>query len=174
MNEQNLSIKWATHGDAKLICDLGARFFIEAYHEEKAMDDLLLYCQKAFVQADIEADIKEGKAFYAICKLDERDCGYIKLRSDRTLESLPKLQCIELERIYVGRDYWRHHIGKFLMDEVVSFGRKNNFEYLWLGVWQLNHRANAFYKNYGFEIIGTKKFYVGTEENDDYVLGIRI
>lgn len=174
MNETTLSYKWATPSDAKTICELGARLFMEAYRDQKEESDLVQYCRKSFVEAEIENDIIHDLAYYGITYHGKKEVGYNKLRADRSLACLPALKCIELERIYVQRSSWRHKVGKYLMDEAVNFARLHHYEYMWLGVWQLNHRANAFYKNYGFEIIGTKKFYVGTEENDDYVLGLNL
>ena len=41
---------------------------------------------------------------------------------------------------------------------------------MWLGVNQLNARAQAFYTRSGFAVVGTKHFQVGGRLEDDYVL----
>ena len=83
---------------------------------------------------------------------------------------------MELERIYVLRNFWKHKIGAALMMETIqlSKNKNKNFDYVWLGVWQQNNRAIDFYLKMGFEIFGTKKFYVGEEENDDYVMRLKL
>jgi RimJ/RimL family protein N-acetyltransferase len=40
---------------------------------------------------------------------------------------------------------------------------------IWLGVNQLNARANRFYERSGFALVGTKRFLVGGSWEDDFV-----
>jgi ribosomal protein S18 acetylase RimI-like enzyme len=41
---------------------------------------------------------------------------------------------------------------------------------VWLGVNQQNERAQRFYAKSGFERVGTKRFLVGGQYEDDFVL----
>jgi ribosomal protein S18 acetylase RimI-like enzyme len=60
------------------------------------------------------------------------------------------------------------------MLHIIELSRQAGFHYLWLSVWQQNDRAIKFYKDFGFEIIGVKKFFIGKEVNDDYVMGLKL
>ena len=169
------TIKTATTADAQLLTDLGARTFLEAYSDVKTAKDLNDHVKTAFIKEDIEAAINNNKAIFLIAFADEKAIGYVKLRWDRSHANLSaKEQNMELERIYVSRDYWRHKTGEAMMLEAFQITKSSNYHYLWLGVWQKNNRAIDFYLKMGFEIFGTKKFFVGTEENDDFVLRIKL
>jgi ribosomal protein S18 acetylase RimI-like enzyme len=171
----NTIIKQATTTEAQLLTDLGARAFLEAYSDVKAAKDLNDYIKTAFIKEQIEASIKNNEATFLIAYIDEEAVGYVKLRWDRSHPNLNlENKNMELERIYVLRDYWRHKIGAALMLHAIEIAKSKNFNYLWLGVWQQNNRAIDFYLKMGFEIFGTKKFYVGEEENDDFVLRIKL
>ena len=41
---------------------------------------------------------------------------------------------------------------------------------LWLGVWEHNPRAQAFYRKAGFADVGSKVFVVGTDAQADRVM----
>lgn len=171
----NTTIKQATIEDAQLLTDLGARCFLEAYSDVKAEKDLMGYIPTAFIKTDIESSIKNNDVIFLIAYIDDDAVGYVKLRWERSHPNLnPKEKNIELERIYVLRNFWKHKIGAALMLEAIQLSKNKNYDYLWLGVWQQNNRAIDFYLKMNFEIFGTKKFFVGTEENDDYVMRLKL
>jgi ribosomal protein S18 acetylase RimI-like enzyme len=41
---------------------------------------------------------------------------------------------------------------------------------LWLGVWERNERAQAFYRKCGFRAVGTQIFVVGNDPQTDQVM----
>ncbi|MEO8149350.1 MAG: GNAT family N-acetyltransferase, partial [Bacteroidia bacterium] len=170
-----LTIKQATAADSQLLTDLGSRSFLEAYSDVKAGKDLMDYIPTAFVKSEIEATISNNKVIFLLAYFDDEAVGYVKLRWDRSHPNLnTNEKNMELERIYVLRNFWKHKMGAALMMEAIQLSKNKNFDYLWLGVWQQNNRAIDFYLKMGFEIFGTKKFYVGEEENDDYVMRLKL
>lgn len=171
----NTTIKQAITTEAQLLTDLGARAFLEAYSDVKAAKDLNDYIKTAFVKEQIEASLKNSEAIFLIAYIADEAVGYVKLRWDRSHPNLSvEEKNMELERIYVLRDYWKNKVGAAMMLQAIEIAKNENYDYLWLGVWQQNNRAIDFYLKMGFEIFGTKKFYVGEEENDDFVLRIKL
>lgn len=170
LTELKLEIRQATKSDAALICKIGAQYFYDAYKDVKSDTNLQQYITNTFIVEKVEEEFDNRIAFFAIGYLNKVPVAYIKLRSDRTHPNLAHTSNLEMERIYVDRNYWRHKFGAAMMNYAIDYGRQNKFNCLWLGVWQENLRAIAFYKKAGFEIVGTKKFYVGSEENNDFVM----
>lgn len=77
---------------------------------------------------------------------------------------------VEIERFYVARDRHGQGYAHQLMDASVELAVAEGADCIWLGVWKDNPRAIAFYKKFGFEIIGDQPFMMGTEEQRDYVM----
>ncbi|HVZ95989.1 MAG TPA: GNAT family N-acetyltransferase, partial [Chitinophagaceae bacterium] len=50
----------------------------------------------------------------------------------------------------VLKEYHAKKAGAALMDFAIAFAKEKKYEVLWLGVWEHNERAKAFYKKYGF------------------------
>ena len=53
---------------------------------------------------------------------------------------------------------------------VEAQARRRGARELWLGVWERNARAQAFYRKCGFEKVGTQIFVVGTDPQTDHVM----
>jgi len=75
---------------------------------------------------------------------------------------------VELKKIYVLSRFQGTGTAQRLMAEAVSAAEGS--KRLLLGVKDDNHRAIAFYKRQGFEVIGTRQFDVGGALYDDLVL----
>lgn len=77
---------------------------------------------------------------------------------------------MEIERIYVVNDFQGKGFGNYLMDKAVSIAVERKKQYVWLGVWEKNEKAICFYKKNGFFEIGTHSFFMGDDEQTDYIM----
>ncbi|TWX40144.1 GNAT family N-acetyltransferase [Frigoribacterium sp. ACAM 257] len=77
---------------------------------------------------------------------------------------------VELSKLYVAPDAHGQGAARVLMEATLATARSTGASSIWLGVNQQNLRAQAFYAKHGFEGAGTKRFTVGTETHDDFVL----
>jgi ribosomal protein S18 acetylase RimI-like enzyme len=59
---------------------------------------------------------------------------------------------------------------KACLAEALSRGYRS----VWLSSWELNHRANSFYKKWKFRIVGRAKFKVGSDIQNDFIFARRI
>jgi tRNA (guanine37-N1)-methyltransferase len=76
---------------------------------------------------------------------------------------------VELSKCYVHPDHHGAGVSRALMAASLDAGRAAGAAGMWLGVNQLNARAQAFYARSGFERVGVKHFLVGTRVEDDFV-----
>ena len=56
------------------------------------------------------------------------------------------------------------------MSEVHEAAKELGGRNLWLGVWERNARAIAFYSKMGFTKVGNHSFYVGSDRTDDVMV----
>src|SRR4051794_39554208 len=76
---------------------------------------------------------------------------------------------VELSKIYVLPQAHGTGAAGLLMARALEWARKAGAAGVWLGVNQQNERAQRFYTKSGFERVGTKRFLVGGQHEDDYV-----
>jgi ribosomal protein S18 acetylase RimI-like enzyme len=61
-------------------------------------------------------------------------------------------------------------IGVKLIELALSYAQHHKFDWIWLGVWEFNYRAQAFYKKFGFERFSQHVFQVGDDPQIDWLL----
>jgi ribosomal protein S18 acetylase RimI-like enzyme len=96
--------------------------------------------------------------------------GYAKVIINKAIETLKEQSGLEIERIYVDRDFHGKHIGKQLLDKCFETARMNGVHVVWLGVWEHNPKALAFYKKWGFEKFGEHVFMLGNDAQTDWLM----
>ncbi len=60
------------------------------------------------------------------------------------------------------------------MAEVLSVATRNACDVLWLGVWEHNPRAVAFYRKKGFRVVGDHVFQLGSDPQRDLIMTLEI
>jgi diamine N-acetyltransferase len=98
------------------------------------------------------ADENEQCYFYTKNKIN---IGYILFKEGNwAFESLKRQKAIELKRLYVLKEFHGKGVAQALINFYLDFSKSNNFKVAWLGVWEYNERAKAFYKKNGFKDTG--------------------
>ena len=96
--------------------------------------------------------------------------GYMKLRDGTVPDCVADKNSLEVERIYADPDHKGKGIGSTLIKAAVERAKSMDYTSIWLGVFQKNEPAVAFYKKQGFTIAGDAIFVMGGDEQDDYVM----
>lgn len=60
------------------------------------------------------------------------------------------------------------------MAAAIAAARSRGATALWLGVWERNPRARAFYGKSGFTDVGSQTFLLGTDEQTDRVMELTL
>ncbi len=79
-------------------------------------------------------------------------------------------ESLEVERIYIKSSFQKHGLGKYLLNNAIEIAIAKNKKNIWLGVWEKNENAIAFYKKLGFVQAGSHSFYMGDDEQVDLIM----
>ena len=85
-------------------------------------------------------------------------------------ESVSGSEPIEIQRIYVDPSVIGQGLGAILMQACLDEAEAHEYETIWLGVWEHNHRAIAFYEKWGFDTVGKQLFQLGSDEQTDVIM----
>ena len=77
---------------------------------------------------------------------------------------------LELKRLYVTRAFHGRRVAQALMEAALELARTRGAKTMWLGVWERNPRAVAFYAKYGFARVGEHTFMLGGDAQTDWLL----
>ena len=81
---------------------------------------------------------------------------------------------LEIERIYVSKEFHGKSVGQLLYDKAIEVAKQKNADYVWLGVWEENQRAISFYKKNGFVEFDKHIFKLGNDEQIDIMMKLNL
>jgi ribosomal protein S18 acetylase RimI-like enzyme len=168
--QQVIRIEKADAAQRDNILDLAKRTFVETYGEYNDPNNLSIYLEESFSSEVINAELNDPHARFFMAWLDERPVGFVKIRDDRTARGLEGVRTLEIQRIYVLAEFQGSNVGTALMDMVKELGREEQYQTLWLQVWQKNERAIRFYQRSGFVVYETALFKLGNELQNDFLM----
>jgi ribosomal protein S18 acetylase RimI-like enzyme len=162
-------IREANRQDAELIVELGKRAFYEAFAEQTAPEDMAAYLQTTFPIDEIKAQLSNKDSLYLIIELQADPVGYAYLYPTPAPASIKDPKAIQLIRFYLLKKCYGLGVGNALMQTCLDESRARSYRSVWLSSWELNGRANAFYKKWHFKVVGRQKFVVGSDVQNDHI-----
>lgn len=166
----DISIRVCTETDLELLQQIGYETYDETFRSMNTVETINKYLAEAFSEDKLLSEMmNEGSSFYFMYSKNEL-AGYLKLNDVPGQSDLNDPDSLEIERIYVRKEYKGQGLGKVLMDYALQKTVELKKQYAWLGVWEKNAAALAFYKKAGFKEIGKHSFRMGDELQSDYLL----
>lgn len=166
-------IRYATPADSVALASLAERTFRDTFSNLNEAADMEAYIEQAFGPRQVEAEIGDPTHTFLLAfeKSEEAPTGYAKLRAGEPDPSVRgAAPAIEIERIYVGREALGKGVGAALMRACLDEARRRGYETVWLGVWESNEKAIAFYRRWEFEEVGSHEFVLGSDKQTDLIM----
>ncbi|HEY3270789.1 MAG TPA: GNAT family N-acetyltransferase [Geothrix sp.] len=164
------TIRTATLEDAATLADLGARTFRETFEAISAAQDMDAFLTQAYGEGIQRAELADPSRPARILEIEGVPSGFLQLRLGHREPGVPGLRPVELQRIYLLRAAQGSGGGAALMTEAVDMAVAWGADTLWLGVWENNHKALAFYARQGFREVGEHIFQIGQQIDRDLIL----
>jgi GNAT superfamily N-acetyltransferase len=164
------AIRRANHEDAGLLAELGGRTFSETFAADNSPEDIAAYLAASFNPARQTAELADPASTFFIAEVGGRAAGYAQLHAGEPAEGVEGPKPVELVRLYVSREWLGRGVGEALMRACVDEARRAGRGTIWLGVWERNGRAQAFYRKWGFREVGEHVFQVGSDPQRDILM----
>jgi diamine N-acetyltransferase len=166
-----VTIRRGTLADAALLSELGERTFSETFAVDNTAEDLAAYVAESFNVAQQTVELKDPESTFLIAEVDGRAAGYAYLHVGKPEEGVEGTNPVELVRLYASREWLGRGVGEQLMRACVDEARQAGHDTLWLGVWEHNGRAQAFYRKWNFRTVGEHMFQLGSDMQRDLLMG---
>ena len=163
-------VRQAGNSDATRLAELGALTFRETFAANNSPEDLAAHLVTAF-GPDIQAsELADPAIRYGIAEVDGEPAGYAQLVFGHTSHGVTGDRPVEIRRIYARRAFHGQGVGAALMTWCLEKARMAGADTVWLGVWERNASAIAFYERWGFHVVGEHEFLLGMDRQRDLVL----
>lgn len=166
----NVIVREAELKDAVLLQEFGIKTFLDSFAAANTAENMNMYVEKGFSLEKIQEDLVDPEIKFLMAYIDNELAGYAKVITNKKHKDLNEQSAMELERIYVDRQYIGKQVAKVLLEKCFQVAKKEKLNVVWLGVWEHNPRAIAFYSKWGFAKFSEHTFMLGNDAQTDWLM----
>ena len=170
----NINIEQINHSHIEALQQIGRQTFAETFAESNSSENMAKYLEEAYSHEKLNSELNKPNSFFYFALLDEKVIGYLKLNMGSSQTELKDNDALEIERIYVLKDFHGKKVGQLLFDKAIQVAIEQQVSYVWLGVWENNKRALQFYTKNGFVEFDQHKFVLGDEAQTDIMMKLEL
>ncbi|UUF13255.1 MULTISPECIES: GNAT family N-acetyltransferase [Flavobacterium] len=153
---------------------IGRQTFYETFSEYNSEENMQTYLDEKFSKEKLTEELTNKKSEFYFAVLDNNAIGYLKINFGESQTELQDEKSLEIERIYVSKEFHGKKVGQLLYEKAIQIAKEKNADYVWLGVWEENHRALSFYKKNGFVEFDKHIFRLGNDEQTDIMMKLKL
>jgi ribosomal protein S18 acetylase RimI-like enzyme len=172
--KQEVIIQPITIHDLETLQQLSRQTFFETFAHQNTEANMTHYLETAFSLEKLSEELLEPDAAFFFSLWNDEPVGYLKIILNKHPDGHRDPRYMEIERIYVRSTFHGKGVAGILFEKALSIARNNLIGYVWLGVWEHNPRAIAFYSKYGFSAFGKHDFFLGEDRQTDILMGVSL
>lgn len=165
-----MQIRRAAPADATVLTSVAEQSFRDAYTGISSLADIDAYCAEAY-QPDIQRrEILDSGWVTSLAECEGRLIGFVQIRLHSPNACIPDPGPAEINRIYLMQSWQGKGVADQLLEHSLQALMAGGTRWVWLGVWERNPRAIAFYRKYLFSEMGEQNFQLGSDIQRDLVM----
>ena len=163
-------IEKVNESEVEELQSISRQTFYETYCTMNTKENMDKYLNENLSISTLEKELKNPNSLFFIIRDLDKNIGYLKLNMGPAQTDIKDANALEIERIYVIKEYQGKKAGQQLYEKTIQVAKEKMLKYIWLGVWQENSKAIQFYIKNGFEIFEQHVFKLGDEEQTDFLM----
>ncbi|PGT79764.1 MULTISPECIES: GNAT family N-acetyltransferase [Bacillaceae] len=165
-----INIKICTLENLRTLQEVSYETFNDTFRHQNTPQNMNTYLEKAFNLKQLEKELSNISSQFFFIYFNNDVAGYLKINTNDAQSEEMGEHSLEIERIYIKNKFQKHGLGKHLLNKALEIAVELNRQKIWLGVWEKNENAIAFYKKMGFVETGAHSFFMGDEEQTDMIM----
>ena len=153
-----------------MLLEISQKTFVDTFASVNTPENMAKYLAEALSKEKLQAELNDSNSEFYFASADGKIIGYLKVNSGSAQTDIKTDTALEIERIYVLKEYHGKNIGQLLYEKAISLAKEKGVSFVWLGVWEENPRAIAFYKKNGFIEFDKHVFKLGDDEQTDIMM----
>ncbi len=165
-----IEIRKALLQDIEQLQAISRKTFGETFADRNTVENMNKYLTEELSIEKLTAELTNPDSEFYFALLDNEVVGYLKLNSSSTQTDVKDNNALEIERIYVSKEYHGRKVGQVLYNKALEVAKQKGVDYIWLGVWEENLKAIGFYTKNGFVEFDRHIFKLGDDEQKDIMM----
>lgn len=166
----SFTLRPAVADDAAALAELAARTFHETFAADNRPEDMAAHAAASYGPEIQGREIADPNIVSLLAHRDDELVGFAQLRRGSAPACVTGDALIEVWRFYIVKTAHGQGVAQALMARVDDEARAMGATTLWLGVWERNARAQAFYRKCGYADVGAHVYMVGTDAQTDRLM----
>ena len=163
-------IRKVEKADVGVLSQIAKQTFRETFAHDNTEEQLQEYFEEAYNLRVLSTELEDPESESYFIMHEEEIAGFLKVNWGNAQTEKELENAFEIQRLYVLQTYQGFGLGKQLFEFALEHAENNGFSWAWLGVWEHNTKAQAFYNRYGFEKFSQHRFMVGRKVDTDWLL----
>ncbi|OOF61866.1 GNAT family N-acetyltransferase [Rodentibacter sp. Ppn85] len=168
--ENQLNIRKLTLNDLESLQMLSKQTFFETFVGTCSDEDMQHYLENSFNLTQLKRELKNEEMHFYVAEQQGEMLGYLKVNFGAAQTELQDLSTVEIQRIYVLNQHHGKGVGQTLFQQALAIAIQYQADYIWLGVWEQNHKAQNFYRKNGFIEFDKHTFMLGSDTQTDIMM----
>jgi ribosomal protein S18 acetylase RimI-like enzyme len=148
--------------------------FFESFADQNTAEDMQKYLDNNLSIDKLKNELADKNSEFYFATLDNKVIGYLKINFGQAQTELKDKSSLEIERIYVLKDFHGKNVGQVLCNKAIDIAKQTKSDYVWLGVWEKNPRAINFYMKNGFVEFDKHIFMLGNDKQTDIMMRLKL
>lgn len=166
----SIHLQKITKNNVQDLQEVSIQTFTETFKDNNSEKSLNDYLNTAYELTKLEKELENPHSEFYFAYFNNELAGYLKININDAQSEKMGENALEVERIYIKKTFKRRGIGRHLIETAEQLAKKYQKNLMWLGVWEYNPKAIAFYETLGFKVIGAHSFFMGEEEQTDLIM----
>jgi ribosomal protein S18 acetylase RimI-like enzyme len=165
-----MNIKQCTLEDVTQLRAISIETYEDTFAPYNTAENMQAYLDTAYNQDKLIKELHNPQTAFYFLQEEDAIAGYLKINWGTAQTETFAPDGLEVERIYIRSQYKRNGYGKQLLSYAEELAKDKQKQSIWLGVWEHNANALAFYQQMKFEKVGSHSFFMGDDEQTDYLM----
>lgn len=174
MEAVGTNISLVSFNELEQLRAISVQTFTETFAHQNTEEDMQHYITQNLSEEKLSAELQNPDSKFYFIQYDDELAGYLKINFGKAQSEIKDMKALEIERIYVLQKFQGKQLGQVLMHHTIDIAKQQKCPYLWLGVWEKNIKAIAFYKKHGFVEFDKHVFVLGSDTQTDLMMKLEL
>ena len=172
MNE--MEVYQVQKADLLALQEISRQTFFETFGAVNTDEDMNQYLEVNLSMEQLTLELSNPSTSFYFAKNGKEILAYLKLNEADAQTEKREIPSMEIERIYVRKEFQNRGVGQFLLDHSIQITKDKQLKLIWLGVWEHNVSALRFYERNLFQFFGKHSFILGSDEQTDLLMELHL
>ena len=126
---KNIEIEKVTLNEIEKLQKIGRQTFLETFSESNSEENMKSYLEEGFSREKLTTELNDKNSEFYIAKIENEVIGYLKLNFGESQTELKDNKSLEIERIYVPKEFHGKSVGQILYDKAIQVAKQKNVKF---------------------------------------------